>query len=980
MPDTTILRPGSSIGGYQVVRTEALEHLQGTFVELTHVPTGARHIHVAAPEDSKAFSVVFPTVPTDSSGVAHILEHVVLAGSERFPVRDPFFSMIPRSLKDFMNALTFPDATAYPFSTRNAKDFYNLLDVYLDAVFFPLLTETTFQQEGHRLEFEDPADPTTPLRFAGVVFNEMKGSMASPSNVMNRALGRALFPGLTYANNSGGDPASIPDLTWEQLKAFHARHYHPSNAFFYTFGDLPLEEILGRIEAGALTRFERIDPGTAIPDQRRFSEPVDLVVPYPVSAEDDASRKGQALVAWLTGYVGDCFETLALNVLAEVLLGNAASPLRKALIDSHLGDALADGTGLHDSYREMPFGAGLKGADASEAEKIEAVVLETLAQLAAHGLDERMVEAAIHQFEIRSREVSNAGFPYALRVFFQIAAPYLHGGDPFRALRFDDDLARLEQARRDPSFFPDLIRRHLLDNPHRARIVLVPDANLQEERDRAERARLDEIAAGLGDDERRAILERSAELQRLQEERGDVSVLPTLEIADIPMRVPDPAHEVRDVAGTRTALFGAVTNGLVYVDVRADLAIVPDRLVDRLPLFAYALTKMGAGTDDYLRMATRIDSYTGGIDAMATTRPTASGDPDPLRWLIVRGKALTRNLDAFASILRDLFASVRFDPERLHEVIAEFRTRMESQIVASGHQYALSLAGAQLTPNGALGERLGGLAQLAVLRDLAGLASAQLGGVVAELDEIRDLVFRAPGLDVCVSAEPDVVEDAASAVHGFASALPSQAAARTAQAPAPGGPAPVARTTSAPVAFNARVHRTVGYLHPDAAPLMVLAPYLRSTFLHREVREKGGAYGGSATCDREGGTFSMWAYRDPHIARTFAAFDQAAEHATGEPVTPEDLREAILAACSAVDPLLSGDNAGRVRHYDARAGYEPDVKAAFKERLLAVTADDLRRVAATYLTTPPALATISAPDRVREANERMGGIFEVAPV
>src|SRR6202165_3189434 len=264
-----------AIGGYRSQRRERLDRLEGVYIELVHERPGARHIHIETEDDNNAFAVFFPTMPKDSTGVAHILEHVVLAGSQLYPVRDPFFSMTPRALATFMNAMTSSDWTMYPFSTRNAKDFMNLLDVYLDATFFPRLSEDSFKQEGIRFEFEDPADPASGLRYKGVVFNEMKGALASPQAAVQRAIGRTLFPGLTYAHESGGDPEDIPNLTWQQLRTFHAVHYHPSNAYFYTYGDRPLEETLAAIEENALSRFERIERDTTIPKVKRFAKPIE---------------------------------------------------------------------------------------------------------------------------------------------------------------------------------------------------------------------------------------------------------------------------------------------------------------------------------------------------------------------------------------------------------------------------------------------------------------------------------------------------------------------------------------------------------------------------------------------------------------------------------------------------------------------------------------------------------------------------------
>ncbi|HEX2864709.1 MAG TPA: insulinase family protein, partial [Deinococcales bacterium] len=536
-PDFTADRypVGTRLGRHVVTRSEPLTAIGARYYELTHEPTGARHVHIASGDDNNAFAVAFPTIPDDSTGVAHILEHISLCGSKRYPVRDPFFSMLPRSLNTFMNAFTAYDWTAYPISTRNAKDYRNLVDVYLDCTFFPRLLEMSFKQEGHRLEFETPDDPTSPLEIKGVVYNEMKGAMADPRAIMGRAVGRVLFPDLTYANNRGGDPRDIPNLTWEQLRAFHARHYHPSNALFYTYGNLPLEGTLELIEQQALRHFERLDVNFSIPDQKPFAAPESLQVPFPLDENEDPARKAQVLVAWVGPWIGDSHQVLVGKVLEQVLLGNAASPLRKALLESGLGSALADGTGYHTDYRQSVFAAGLKDFALADAGKVEALILDTLRGLADGGVDEEQVEAAIHGLELSSREVSNAGFPYGLKVLFgDTLYPALHGGDPYRSLQFDQDLQRLQDERKNGHPMEDFIRRVLLGNNHRATVTLEPDQQLAARQVEEERARVDAIAATLSDADRQRLVREAAQLKADQDNPGDPNVLPTLQLSDVP--------------------------------------------------------------------------------------------------------------------------------------------------------------------------------------------------------------------------------------------------------------------------------------------------------------------------------------------------------------------------------------------------------------------------------------------------------------
>ena len=970
-----------TLGGYTIRRREPLERLDGAYLELVHERTGARHIHVECNDDNNAFAVFFPTVPKDSTGVAHILEHVVLAGSQRYPVRDPFFSMTRRSLATFMNAMTSADWTMYPFSTRNAKDFINLLDVYLDATFFPRLSEDSFKQEGIRFEFEDSADPKSGLRYKGVVFNEMKGALATPSAAVQRAIGRTLFPGLTYEHISGGDPEDIPNLTWEHLREFHATHYHPSNAYFYTYGNRPLEETLEIIERNVLSRFQRIEVDTRIPDVRRFTKPIKAVEPYPVTAGEDISKKSQALVAWVTVPTGDSFRQLSMKVLTEVLLSNAGSPLRKALIDSGLGTAMADGTGFQDDYRESVFGAGLKDVASEDAEKVQQVVLDTLERIALAGVDQAQVDAAIHRLEFEKREHSNAGFPYALKMLFTALAPYYYGGDPYDALNFDLDLERLQKARAEGRFFENLIRAELLDNMHRVLLTIEPDPELEERKRRKELDRLAAIEASLSDEEKRRIVEEALHLKADQEAKQDLSALPTLELSDIPMKFEDvPSRDTR-AGPAAIEFFPQPTNGITYLDIRSDFATLSEEDKELLPLFSRILTQSGAAGQDYVQIASRVAAVTGGVGAAAQVQSLAAQE-DYLQSFVLSGRALDRNAKPFIDLLTDLTARLELEPKRLKDVIAEAATRLESSIAGLGFQFAILRAHSKLSSEGAINDQLQGIGMLHVMRRLARLDEEELGDLIKKLDGIRTRLFRAGAVRFVVTCEEGMVETLQPLLAGLVGALPPGGPSGHPEKPKPVEDAPEARTAPVPVAFNVRIFKTVRYVNPDAPALLVLANYLRDTFLHRELREKGGAYGGFAQAGIGSGTFYFGSYRDPNIVRTYDVYDRAVKWVTGTEIDPEALKESILGACGDVDPLESPDIKGRREATNRLTGFTRVERERFKQRLLRVTADDLRRVAGAYLTVArPVQATVAGPELVEAARKELPHLFEVvAPI
>ncbi len=964
---TSDVQVGQRLGRYTVTRVAALPEIEATFYELRH-DLGSRHVHIAREDDNLTFTVLFPTVPRDSSGVAHILEHIVLSGSQKYPLKTPFFAMQPRSLNTFSNAFTASDWTAYPFSTRNAQDFSNLLSVYLDAAFFPLLRADTFLREAWRLEYDPLDNPAGELKVQGVVYNEMKGGMASAGSQVYQAIGKALYPDLTYAVNSGGEPRDIPDLTWEALRDFHARHYHPSNAYFYTYGDMPLPPLLDAIETQVMGQFGPLTLDVAIPDQPRFEGPRELEVRY---ASGDVETGAQALLAWMVAPSYESYDVLRWSVLSDVLLGNPAAPLRRALIESGLGSATADGTGYHDDFRQGAFAAGLKGLALDKADEVRDLVLDTLRRVVGEGVDPEAVDSSIHQIELSRKEVSNAGFPYGLKLFFRFAGTWLYGGDPLRALRLDEDLEQLSVGRARGGFFENMIQRELLDNPHRVLISLTPDPQVQERQAEEERARVAAMSAGFSDGDKARVVETAVQLAKLQEQSDDVSVLPTLALSDIPVEVPGAPYQVEPQASLTLARAPQPTSGLVYLDVQLNVGFLDEAQLELLPLYAYALTKSGAGDLDYLGLARRIEAVTGGVGASAGVSVGPGDLGDVRASFTLSGKALSRNAPELVAILRDLLAAPRFDGERLSQLVKQRRAGMEASVVGSGHLYARGLAAAQLGSAGALGERQDGLSQLARLKTLDEAAvrdlTQQFGQLAAELR-------RAPARLLLTATQEDLGLDLSPITETLPGGAPKQ---RPAVAPA--GHTPQARTTDVPVSYHAKSFLTVPYTHPDAPALLALAHLLRSEYVLRELREKGGAYGGYATYNPQGGVFGLSSYRDPRMARTYQVFEGARDFLNSEALGERELREAVLSASGQLDPLTSPDTVARMRFFGDQAGYTAEVQEAFKARLLKVTLDDLRRVYDSYLRKGAAYGMVTGRDPNPEMQE-VGLKFEVAAI
>ena len=489
--------------GFELLEERHIAELKTSAKLFRHVKSGAELLSLSNDDDNKVFGITFRTPPSDSTGVAHILEHSVLCGSRKYPVREPFVELLKGSLKTFLNAFTYPDKTCYPVASQNLQDFYNLIDVYLDAVFYPRLTDFILDQEGWHFELESPDKP---FIYKGVVFNEMKGAYSSPERVLAEYSQQSLFPDTTYGLESGGAPKEIVNLTFEQFKEFHRKFYHPSNARIYFYGNDDPQRRLSLLNE-YLDAFDPIEADSTVGLQPPFESPKRIVRSF-ASGEDGGSKpKGMITINWLLGEVTHVEDNMALHVLEYILLGMPGSPLRKALIDSGLGEDIT-GAGMEGELRQMYFSIGLKGMDTAKADRFESLVLQTLTSLAKEGIDPGTVEAALNTIEFRLRENNSGGFPQGLVLMLRALTTWLYEGDPMALLAFEAPLAKVKScAASEKSFFQDLIHRFFLNNPHRTTLILEPDPELGEREEAAEKERLSQIREAMSADQLQSIID-----------------------------------------------------------------------------------------------------------------------------------------------------------------------------------------------------------------------------------------------------------------------------------------------------------------------------------------------------------------------------------------------------------------------------------------------------------------------------------------
>lgn len=936
---------------FDEIRRYPIDSLNLEYQEYKHQKTGARHIHLAADDDQNAFLVAFLTVPQDSTGVAHILEHTALCGSKRFPVRDPFFMMMRRSLNTFMNAFTSSDWTAYPFASRNRKDYYNLLDVYLDATFFPNLDELDFKQEGHRLDFSEPGDTSSPLTYKGVVFNEMKGAYSAPTARLMKQFSRALFPSITYHHDSGGDPAVIPDLSWEQLRAFHARHYHPSNAVMFTYGDLPAEELQSKFEERALSEFDHLDvTDLEIPDETRYTSPQNITTSYPLP-EGPTENRTHVVMGWLLGRNSDMRKVMEARVLSDVLLDNSSSPLRHALETSDLGTSPSPLCGVDDDTREMGFAAGMEGTEPERAEEVEELILGVLKDVAENGVPKEAVMSVLHQLELSQREVTGDGFPYGLQLSLRALTPVLHGGDPVAALEIDDLLTQVRKDAEDPQFIPRLIKELLLDNPHRIRLTMKPDPELTNKEEAAEAAQLKQLDSSVSDAEKEKIAELAAALEERQSSQDDPELLPRVTLDDVPADLKYPVGEPRAVGPMPACWYAAGTNGMVYQQLVTELPDFDDELVKVMPYYSMALAELGSAGRNYMQTQAEQASVLGGLGARISTRSVLENTDKLHAVMIMSSKGLNRNTDHITRFIEETMESPDFsEVDRIGDLISQARARTESSITGRGHSLASGAASSRMSASAALSNQWSGLQAIANLKAMDDRFQNDKSEIIKlseQFKAIHEKIQNAPREWLVVSEEEQqaAIESAIAA---------SSLAANTQSIDAfnyqiETGTVKQAWSTNAQVNYCAQAHVAVPSGHEDGAALTVLGEYLSNGYLHSAIREKGGAYGGGAGYDGESGAFRFYSYRDPRLQETYADFDASIQWMLNESHEERLLEEAILGIIGRIDKPGSPAGEAIGNYFATRFGRGADYTRKVRKQILDVSLEDLKQVATRYL-------------------------------
>ena len=933
--------------GFDLVRKQYISELKTEARLYRHLRTGAELLSLINDDENKVFGITFRTPPVDSTGVPHILEHSVLCGSRKYPVKEPFVEILKGSLQTFLNAFTYPDKTCYPVASQNLQDFYNLIDVYLDAVFYPRITPAIFQQEGWHYEIEDPAGP---LVYKGVVFNEMKGANSSPDRVLAEYSQQELFPDTAYGLDSGGDPTVIPDLSYEQFTEFHRRYYHPSNArIFFSGDDDPGERL--RLVDEYLKDFKQITVDSTVALQPRFDAPRRIIRPF--AAGDDTSGS-MMTVNWVLGETSDAVTSMAFNILGYILLGTPGSPLRKALIESGLGEDITGG-GLEGELRQLVFSVGLKGITPGKEDAVEALIMDTLTGLATDGIDPKAVEAALNTIEFSLRENNTGSYPRGLVLMLRAMTTWLYDGDPLALLSFESILAEINtRIASKKDFFEVLIRECFLENAHRATVIIHPDPELEDRMEATEKERLQAVLQAADSDGLNRMVENTTHLKAIQETPDTpeaLATIPTLKIADLETQNKTIPIAVLNEQGSRVLYHDIATSGIAYVEVGLNLRALPAGYLQYIPLFSRALLEMGTHTEDYVSLSQRIDRKTGGLYPSLFVSSVKDAQHGPEARLFLCGKAMLPQTGDLFSIIRDILMDVRVDNrERFRQMVMEEKARQEQHLIPSGHQIVNLRLRSHFDEAGRLSEQLNGVSYLFFLRDLAERMEKDWDAIRATLEEMRRVLVNQESVLCNVTVDEEGWKQVRPHLADFVGELPAESpvarenrsALLVSNGEIPGHEGLIVPSQISYVGKGADLYRS-GYSYHGS--VRVITRYLRTSWLWDQVRVRGGAYGAFCNFDKFSGVLTFLSYRDPNILKTVEAFDGTAGFLRNGTLSMDEMHKGIIGAIGDMDTYLFPDAKGYASMIRYLTGNTDEDLQRVRDEIFATTADDFTRFA-----------------------------------
>ena len=888
---------------YEVIQKADLSDLQSEGILLKHRKSGARILLMENDDENKVFAIGFRTPPSDSTGVPHIMEHSVLCGSRDFPVKDPFVELVKGSLNTFLNAMTYPDKTVYPIASCNDKDFQNLMHVYMDAVFYPNIYEhdEIFRQEGWSYKLDEPDGELT---ISGVVYNEMKGAFSSPEGVLDRVILNSLFPDTSYANESGGDPEVIPELTYEQFLDFHRKYYHPSNSYIYLYGNMDMEEKLRWLDENYLSDFDATEVDSEIKYQEPFSEMREVVQEYSITSDESEADNTYLSYNKVIGTSLDEKLYLAFQILDYALLSAPGAPLKKALVDAGIGK---DIMGSYDNGIYQPiFSVIAKNANMEQKEDFVRVIEDTLRNIAENGMDKKALRAGINYYEFRFREADFGNYPRGLMYGLQLFDSWLYDEEkPFIHMQAISTFEFLKNQV-DTGYFEELIRKYLLDNTHGAVVIIRPERGRTARMDKELAEKLQAYKESLSAEEVEKLVNATHELEQYQEEESspeDLAKIPVLKREDISRDIAPIFNEEMEMDGVKVVHHNVETNGIGYVTLMFDLSGIREELLPYVGILQSVLGIIDTNNYEYGELFNEINVNTGGIGTSLElyTDVTKVKEKEFRATFEMKGKALYPKMNVMFKMMREILMESRLDDEkRLKEILAMLKSRLQMSFLSSGHTTAALRALSYTSPMAKFKDDTDGIGFYETVRTIEEDFDSHKAELIHNLKEISQRIFRADNMMVSCTATKEglaAVQEAFPAVRGSLHSgekLPEEPCILHCTKRNEGF------KTSSKVQYVARVGNFIDGGAKYSGALQILKVILGYDYLWQNIRVKGGAYGCMSNFNRIGEAYLI-SYRDPNLKRTMEVYEGVVDYLKDFNVSDRDMNKFIIGTMSNLD-------------------------------------------------------------------------------
>nr|XP_023024278.1 presequence protease, mitochondrial [Leptinotarsa decemlineata]XP_023024279.1 presequence protease, mitochondrial [Leptinotarsa decemlineata]XP_023024280.1 presequence protease, mitochondrial [Leptinotarsa decemlineata]XP_023024281.1 presequence protease, mitochondrial [Leptinotarsa decemlineata]XP_023024283.1 presequence protease, mitochondrial [Leptinotarsa decemlineata] len=947
---------GEKYHGFVVKQIQEIPEFRITAIYMLHEKTQAPYLHLFREDSNNVFSVNFRTTPLNSTGLPHILEHTVLCGSELFPVRDPFFKMLNRSLSTFMNAMTGSDYTMYPFSTQNYSDYKNLQKIYLDAVFRPQLKELDFMQEGWRLEHSDPNNIKSDIVIKGVVFNEMKGVFSENDNILGQKLQNLILPDHTYGVISGGDPKEIPDLTWNDLKKFHLEHYHPSNSRIYSYGNFPLLPSLEYIDSEYFSKYANSPPThTKVPKQKRWKDPKKEHIPCRFDNMGEPLEKQNSIsLSLLLSDNTNVAETFLMQFLTELLIKGPNSPFYKSMIEPNFSGGFTSSTGFDSQPRDCIFTIGLQGVKQEDFEKVTNIFNETIDDVIKNGFEPHHIESVLHRYELSIKHETNN---FGLNLLFGITPTWNHSEDVLACLEAAKLMEKLRSdIKNNPKYLQEVVRKYFKDNTHKLTLTMSADKDFEAKLEKAEKELIKKKTKGLSDDDKKAIYEKCQALQKQQAEPAKTELLPTLVIDDINSEVEKVDKVQVTLNNVQTQINKVNSNGIVYFKALINTNELSPEQQMLLPLFCYVINKLGTNKLNYREFDSLMSRKTAGLSFTNHIGESLFHLHTYEPGLFISSYCLEKNCDSMWDIWNQIFnISELKDVQRFQMLVQLYMANLTHGIVDSGHVYAMQAASSLVSGSAYQVELLSGLHHITYMKRL--MNTSNYKAMLDEIVNIARILFDKKKMRVALNISPENRSNILHSFENFINKLPeatntlhpeSESTYVTGKVWAPTDAVNCQHhVLNVPINYCSKAILTAPYTHKDYAKLRVLARLLSSKYLHPELRERQGAYGGGARIMPDG-VFSFFSYRDPRSLETLDVFDNSYKWIQNEMknITEQDIFEAKLGVFQAVDAPVPPSSKGSEEFLKRLT---PDIKQRHRAELMSVEKDGLKMVAEKYL-------------------------------